>query len=226
MRTANPMSNLVTWGDRGGRDQVTEQQAAGMAAGPMEAARVGSGANWQQVATTTGRHWGLHLFNGVVMLLIGIGVLVWPGASLLVVSWLFAITLLVNGIVQILRAIADSDSGGGMRVLYGLLGALSLLAGVLCLRSPLQTLAAIALLIGSWWIVSGVLTLIGALSGSTAGSRGWAAVVGIVSVIAGFVVLLQPGISLLALEFTTGIALIILGIVVMIDAVRRRNEPA
>jgi uncharacterized membrane protein HdeD (DUF308 family) len=220
------MSNLVTWGDRGGRDQVTEQQAAGMAAGPMEAARVGSGANWQQVATATGNHWGLHLFNGAVMLLIGIGVLVWPGASLLVVSWLFAITLLVNGIVQILRAIADSDSGGGMRVLYGLLGALSLLAGVLCLRSPLQTLAAIALLIGSWWIVSGVLTLIGAVSGSTEGSRGWAAVVGVISVIAGFVVLLQPGISLLALEFTTGIALIILGIVVMIDAVRRRNQPA
>ena len=204
---------------------MTEQQAAGMAAGPMEDARVG-GTSWEHVAKTTGRHWGLHLFNGAVMLLIGIGILVWPGASLVVVSWLFAITLLVNGIVQILRAIADSDAGGGMRVLFGLLGALSLLAGVLCLRSPLQTLAAIALLIGSWWIISGVLSLIGAVSGATEGSRGWAAVVGVVSVIAGFVVLLQPGISLLALEFTTGIALIILGIVVMVDAVISRNRPA
>ena len=205
---------------------MTEQQAAGMAAPAMEAARVGSGASWEQVVTTTGRHWGLHLFNGVVMLLIGIAILVWPGASLLVVSWLFAITLLVNGIVQILRSIADSDAGGGRRVLFGLIGALSLLAGVLCLRSPLQTLAAIALLIGSWWIVSGVLTLISAVSGSTEGSRGWAAVVGVVSLIAGCVVLLQPGISLLALEFTTGIALIILGGVMMIDAVRTRNQPA
>jgi uncharacterized membrane protein HdeD (DUF308 family) len=204
---------------------VTEQQAAGMAAGPMEAARVG-GTSWEQVVTTTGRHWGLHLFNGAVTLLIGIGILVWPGASLLVVSWLFAITLLVNGIVQILRSIADSDASGGRRVLFGLLGALSLLAGVLCLRSPLQTLAALALLIGSWWIVNGVLTLIGAVSGSTEGSRGWAAVLGVVSVIAGFVVLLQPGISLLALEFTTGIALIVLGIVMMVDAVVTRNRPA
>ncbi|HEV7648669.1 MAG TPA: DUF308 domain-containing protein [Actinophytocola sp.] len=203
---------------------MTEQQAAGFAAGPMEDARV-SAAPWEQAVTTTGRHWGLHLFNGLVMLLIGIGVLVWPGASLLVVSLLFAITLLVNGIVQILRSIADSGAGGGRRVLFGLLGALSLLAGVLCLRSPLQTLAAIALLIGSWWIISGVLTLIGAMSGSTEGSRGWAAVVGVVSVIAGFVVLLQPGISLLALEFTTGIALIVLGAVVMIGAVRDRNRP-
>ena len=203
---------------------MTEQQAAGMAAAPLAEARVSPA--WEQAATTAGRHWGLHLFNGAVMLLIGIGVLVWPGASLLVVSWLFAITLLVNGIVSILRSIADSDASGGRRVLYGLLGALSLLAGVLCLRSPLQTLAAIALLIGSWWIVSGVLTLIGAVSGSTEGSRAWAAVLGVLSVIAGFVVLLQPGISLVALQFTLGIALIILGIVVMVEAVRTRNQPA
>lgn len=200
---------------------MTEQQAAGLAAQPLADARVS--ASWEQVATTTGRHWGLHLFNGALMVLIGIAALVWPGASLLVISWLFAITLLVNGIVQILRSIADTEAGGGHRVLFGLLGALSLLVGVLCLRSPLQTLAAIALLIGSWWIVSGVLTLIAAVSGVTERSRGWAAVLGVLSVIAGFVVLLQPGISLATLEITLGVTLIVLGIVVMIDAVRIRS---
>lgn len=200
---------------------MTEQQAGGFAAQPLADARLGS--TWEQVATTTGRHWGLHLFNGIVMLVIGILVLVWPGATLLVVSWLFAITLLVNGIVCILRAIADSDAAGGMRVLYGLLGALSLLAGVLCLRSPLQTLAAIALLIGSWWIVSGVLELIGAVSGRTEGNRGWEAVLGVLSVIAGFVVLLQPGLSLATLVLVLGVSLIVFGVVVMIDAVRRRS---
>jgi len=193
-----------------------------MAAQPLADARVS--ATWDQVVTTTGRHWGLHLFNGAVMFLIGIAILVWPGASLVVVSWLFAITLLVNGFVQILRAFADDDATGGQRVLFGLLGALSLLAGVLCLRSPLQTLAAIALLIGSWWIVSGVLGLIGAARGDTEGSRGWAAVLGLLSIVAGFVVLLQPGMSLAVLEVTLGITLIVLGIVVMIDAVVRRSR--
>jgi uncharacterized membrane protein HdeD (DUF308 family) len=200
---------------------VTEQQAAGMAAQPLADARVS--ATWDQVVTTTGRHWGLHLFNGAVMVVIGIVVLVWPGASLLVISWLFAITLLVNGVVQILRSIADSEASGGRRVLWGLLGALSLLVGVLCLRSPLHTLAAIALLIGSWWLVSGVLTLIAAVSGATAGSRGWAAVLGVLSVIGGFVVLLQPGISLAVLTIMLGLWLIVLGIVVIIDAVRARS---
>jgi uncharacterized membrane protein HdeD (DUF308 family) len=201
---------------------VTEQQAAGLAAQPLADAR--TSVAWQEVVTSTGRHWGLHLCNGVLMILIGIAVLVWPGPSLAVVSWLFAITLLANGIVQILRSIADTDVSGGRRVLFGVLGALSLLAGVLCLRSPLQTLGAIALLIGSWWIVGGVLSLVAAVGGATEGSRGWAAVFGVVSVIGGFVVLLQPGISLVALELTLGVTLIVLGIAVMIDAVRLRSH--
>lgn len=203
---------------------MTEQQAAGMAARPLADARVSGG--WEDAVATTGRHWGLHLVNGAVMVLIGIAALVWPGASLLVLSWLFAITLLVNGIVQILKSIADSDAGGGHRVLFGLLGALSLLAGVLCLRSPLHTLAAIALLVGSWWIVSGVLTLIAAVGGATPGSRGWSAVLGVLSVIAGFVVLLQPGMSLALLEITLAVTLIVLGIVVVIDAIRTRGQVA
>jgi uncharacterized membrane protein HdeD (DUF308 family) len=178
---------------------------------------------WHHRVGTAGRHWGLHLFNGVVMVLIGIAALVWPGVSLAVIAWLFAISLLVNGIVQIMRSIADTDVGGGRRVLFGLLGALSLLAGVLCLRSPLQTLAAIALLIGSWWIISGVLTLIAAVSGSTEGSRAWSAVLGVLSVLAGFVVLLQPGMSLAVLDLTLGVTLVVLGVVVAIDAVRTRR---
>jgi uncharacterized membrane protein HdeD (DUF308 family) len=178
---------------------------------------------WETTARTAGRHWGLHVFNGAVMVLIGIAVLVWPGASLAVIAWFFALSLLVNGIVQILRSIADTDAAGGKRVLFGLLGALSLLAGVLCLRSSLQTLAVLALLIGSWWIVSGVLTLIGAVGGSAAGSRAWSAVLGVLSVIAGFVVLVQPGISLAVLELTLAVTLIVLGIFVAIDALRTRN---
>jgi uncharacterized membrane protein HdeD (DUF308 family) len=198
---------------------MTEQQAAGMAARPLADARTG----WTEVVASTGRHWGLHLFNGAVMVLIGIAALVWPDASLLVISWLFAISLLVNGLVQIMRSFADSEAPGGRRVLFGLLGALALLAGVLCLRSPLQTLGAIALLIGAWWVVSGVLTLVSAVGGATEGSRGWAAVLGVLSVIAGFVVLLQPGMSLLVLTITLGVSLIVLGVVVIIDAVRLRS---
>jgi uncharacterized membrane protein HdeD (DUF308 family) len=201
---------------------VTEQQAAGMAAQTLADARVSE--TWQGVVGSTGRHWGPRLFNGMVMFLIGIAVLVWPRPSLAVFAWLFAITLLVNGIVQILRSIADTDAAGGRRVLFGLLGALSLLAGVLCLRSPLHTLGAIALLIGSWWLVSGVLTLIAAVGGATEGSRGWAALLGVLSVVGGFVVLLQPAMSLVAMEITFGVSLIALGAVAMVDAVWHRSH--
>ena len=203
----------------GGRPRtVTEQQAAGPAAQPLADARVSE--NWEGA----GRHWGPQLGNGLLMFLTGSAVLVWPRPTLTVVAWLFAITLLVNGIVQVMRSIAHADAPGGHRVFFGLLGALSLLAGVLCLRSPTQTLGVIALLIGSWWIVSGVLTLVAAAGGVTGGNRLWSALLGVLSVLGGAVVLLQPAISLVALEITLGVSLIVLGTVVVVDAAVQRHR--
>lgn len=163
-----------------------------------------------------------HLFNGVLTVLTGVAILVWPHASLVLVAWLVGITLLVNGVVQILTSIVDTDAPGGRRVVFGVLGALSLLVGLLCLRSPTHTIAALALLVGSWWIVSGVLTVVAAVSGTTESSRGWVAVLGVLSVLAGAVVLLVPRLSLATMVLTLGAVLIVLGIVMAIDAMRLR----
>lgn len=190
-----------------------------MAARPLADARL---SELNDVVQSTGRHWGPRLVNGLLMILIGMVLLAWPRPSLAVIGVLFAITLLANGIAQILRSIANTDAAGGRRVLYGLVGALSLLVGVLCLRAPLQTIAAIALLIGSWWVVSGVLTLIAAASGATEGRRGWAFLFGVLSVVGGFVVLLQPALTLTAITITLGVSLIVLGIVAMVDAIAQR----
>lgn len=181
------------------------------------------GSSWRTLATAGG-HWGWALANGVIMVLAGIAMLAWPGASLLLLAVLFAVTLLVNGVVEVVAAIGDSAATTGRRVLLGILGALSLLAGVLCLRSPLHTLAAIAILVGSWWIISGVLQIVAAASEPVPGGRGWVILFGVLSMIAGFIVLLQPGISLLALEITLAIGLIVLGVVAAVDAFGARSR--
>ncbi|SER22495.1 HdeD family acid-resistance protein [Actinokineospora terrae] len=173
-----------------------------------------------RVNPTRGRasgHWGV--LNGVLMVGVGVAALVWPGASLVLLAVLFGITLMANGVVRVVQAIADSGSGGS-RVLLGLLGALSLLVGVLCLRAPLQTLALLAVLIGSWWLVSGVLAVVAALGDG--GGGGWSVALGVLSAIAGVYVLVQPGISLAALEVALGVGLIVLGAVTAVEAVRTR----
>lgn len=200
---------------------MTQSSGASAGAVPLTATGRRDRAASRDQATSASRHWVPQLVNGVLSVLVGIAILVWPNASLVVLAVLIAITLMANGLVQILMAITEPNAGGGRRVLLAVLGALSLLAGALCLRAPLQTLALLAVLIGSWWLVNGVLTLVGAMS-ETGEHRGWAALGGIVGVAAGLIVLLQPGISLRALEITLSVGLIVIGALWAIGAVRSR----
>ena len=193
-------------------------ESPGFSAGAMPRSSTGADARWNRTRAA-GHHRVPKLVNGVLSVLVGIAMLVWPNATLVVVAVLIAITLAANGVVQILVAVTDDDSTGGRRLLGGLLGALSLLAGALCLRAPLQTLALLAVLIGSWWIVNGVLTLVAALA-TDGGRRGWSAFGGAVAVVAGLIVLLAPGMSLRTLAVTVGIALVVIGVLVAVDAFR------
>ncbi|GAA2986550.1 HdeD family acid-resistance protein [Actinokineospora diospyrosa] len=165
---------------------------------------------------------GLGVLNGVLMVGVGIAALVWPEASLVLLALLFAITLLANGVVRVLQAITDGSESGGGRVLLGVLGAFSLLVGLLCLRSPSQTLALFAVLVGSWWLVGGVLAVVAALGDRGGEGRGWSVALGVLSAVAGGYVLLQPGISLAALELALGVSLIVLGAITAVEAVRAR----
>src|SRR5215813_5721082 len=146
-----------------------------------------------------GRHWGWVLAFGIITLAVGVIVLAWPSETLVVVAVLFGIQLIVMGIFRFVAAFAADDLTGGTRVLLALLGVLSLIVGLYAVRHVLITLLALALLLGIFWIVSGAVELFMALSHRQMSHRGWNAVMGIVSVLAGIVVLAYPGISLLTL---------------------------
>jgi len=173
-----------------------------------------------------GRHWGWVLAFGIVTFLIGIVALVWPGRTLIVVAVLFGIQLIVMGIFRFAAAFATSDLTGGTRVLYALLGVLSLIIGLYAVRHILITLLALALLLGIFWIVSGAVELFTALSHREMPHRAWNAVMGIISVLAGIVLLVYPGISLLALAVVVSVWLLIFGIMQITLAFRIRSLTA
>jgi uncharacterized membrane protein HdeD (DUF308 family) len=161
-------------------------------------------------AVALGRHWGLLLASGMATLVLGVLVLVWPGLTLLTLAVLVAVQLLIGGVVDVARAIAAGEASAGQRVLFGLLGALSVLVGMLALRSPLQTLAVLALILGAWWVVSGIMELVVAF-GPDVPHRFWSVLSGLVSVVAGVVVLSQPRMSLGVLVWFAGIWLLVHG---------------
>ena len=163
------------------------------------------------VVARVGRHWGWLLAFGIITVGIGIAALVWPGRTLVVVAVLFGIQLIVMGIFRFAAAIASDDLTGGRRVLLALLGVLSLIIGLYAVRHIFITLLALALLLGIFWIVSGAVELFMALSHPEMPHRGWNAVMGIISVVAGIVLLAYPGISLLVLAVLVSVWLLIFG---------------
>jgi uncharacterized membrane protein HdeD (DUF308 family) len=170
-----------------------------------------------------GRHWGWVLAFGIITLVIGIVALVWPGRTLLVVAVLFGIQLIVMGIFRFVAAFASDDVSGGSRALLALLGVLSLIIGLYAARHVLVTLLALALILGIFWIVSGAVEVFTALSHRQRTHRGWNAAMGIVSVLAGIVVLVYPAISLLVLAVVLGIWLIVFGAMQITVAFRIRS---
>ena len=87
----------------------------------------------------------------------------------------------------------------------------------------LITLLALAVIFGIFWMVSGAIELFMALSHREMAHRGWNIIMGIISVLAGFIVLVYPGISLLALAVILSVWLVFFGIMQITLAVRLRG---
>jgi uncharacterized membrane protein HdeD (DUF308 family) len=79
-------------------------------------------------------------------------------------------------------------------------GVVAILVGVLAFTMPNITLAALVLLFGAYAIVDGVLAVAAALRGLREHERwGWMLAEGIVSIVAGLIVFVMPGIGALAI---------------------------
>lgn len=158
--------------------------------------------------------------SGVLALLAGIVLLVWPVKSAVIVTAIFASYLIVAGIVYIGLGIFSQAKGGWARVGHIVLGLLYIAAGVIAffnLNVAAATLALVVVIfIGVSWIVDGVVAL--SLLGSD-GSRVWTVLYAILSIVAGIVVLFSPAIAGFAFWLLLGISLVVLGIVQIVRAI-------
>ena len=170
-----------------------------------------------------GRHWGWVLSYGIITLLAGIVVLAWPGATLLAIAVLFGIQLIVAGIFRFVASFASEETSGGTRFLMALLGVLSIIIGLWAVRHVLLTLLALVVLLGIFWVVNGTIELFTALSHSRIPNRGWTAAMGVLSILAGIVVLIYPGPSLLTLSIVLGIWLLVYGVMEIMAGFRLRG---
>jgi uncharacterized membrane protein HdeD (DUF308 family) len=169
-----------------------------------------SGEGPAEVLGGLGGSWTWLLGAAVATIVPGILVLVWPDETLHVLAVLVGLHLLVLGGFRFVAAFARPDHGERFPGL--LIAVLYVVAGVLCLRHPLQTITALALIVGMVWLVTGLLALYTAMSSKDLPHRGFLLGAAILGVVAGVVVLALPAESARALTRLLGLWLVLLGL--------------
>jgi len=167
--------------------------------------------------------WQVVLLTGVASLILGILVLVWPGASLFAAGVLFGLYLLCSGVFQLVAAFG-THRRTSLRVLAFVSGALSIMLGLFCFRGPMQSILLLGLWIGIGWLIRGITQTLAALHDPSMPARGWQIFLGIVTFVAGIVLIDSPFRSVAVLTLVGGIWLVAVGVVEIITAIRMRGR--
>jgi len=157
--------------------------------------------------------WKSTLVSGILSLILGILVLAWPGISILAAAVWFGVYLLLIGIAQVLFAFSLHVTAGS-RILLFISGAASLILAVLAFRHFGQGYAILllAIWIGVAFIFRGVATTVSAISDPTLPGRGWSIFVGVISLLAGIVVIASPFDSIVTLAIVVGAWFVVIGV--------------
>jgi uncharacterized membrane protein HdeD (DUF308 family) len=166
------------------------------------------------------REWPTVLFIGVLTIALGVAVLVWPSQTLLVLSILLGIQLLLFGLFRLITAFSSDTESPGLAAFVGIIG---MIAGIIVLRNPIETVAVLATILGVVWIITGSIDVIEALANKREGSRLLLALMGLLSVAAGVIVVSWPAPTLTVLAWIAGLYLVIFGLLISASAFSLRH---
>ncbi|MFE9868053.1 HdeD family acid-resistance protein [Streptomyces sp. NPDC005506] len=169
--------------------------------------------------------WQILLTMGLATTALGVIALVWPDATLRVLGVLFGVYLLATGVFALAGAFG-THVPRHLRVMHFLTGALSILLGLICFRGALESILLLALWIGFSWLLRGTMETAAAASAQDMPARGWHVAFGIISALAGIVLIVSPFASIAALILVVGIMAIVLGLTEVVRAVMMRVEMA
>ena len=175
--------------------------------------------NTEGEATTF--HWWLVLLEGIFAAIFGLLLLIAPGSTTFFLVQVLGFYLFIDGILRVVSIFID-HSLWGLKLVIGILG---LIAGIVVLQHPLWSAIALPTyliyFIGFLAMFQGFGGLIQAFRGG-----GWSAgILGVLSVVFGLILVLNPLIGLVALPFVLGGFMLVGGIVAIVMSFRLRSSP-
>ena len=166
--------------------------------------------------------WPVLLVRAVFAVALGMVALIWPTITLLALAWAFGIYAIIDGVTQIIDGIRRRDRPRWWVSL--LLGLLALAAGVVALIWPNITAVALAVVVGIWLLVTGVIEIISAAQQRRERRRvAWLGLAGLLSVMVGVLALAWPVLGAFALAALLGAFAMVYGAVLAALALALRN---
>ena len=163
--------------------------------------------------------WWLFLLQGIAGILLGLMLLTYPGATVVVLVTFLGFYWLFTGVMALVRVFVDRSVPWIWSLLIGIVG---ILAGLVVLRHPLLAAltvpTTIVIILGVQGLIMGVLDMIGGFKGG--GARSF--LLGIINIVIGALLLGSPLIAALSLPLVFGVLLLIQGTGLVILAFRVR----
>ena len=159
-------------------------------------------------------------WRGAIAVVLGFVFLIWPNITIGTAVALFAIFCFVDAIVALTRLFSSGASAGD-RVLQILRAVIDVAAGIVAIAYPGPTAEILTIIVGVYAIVAGIVELYGSsvLSRLGAGGSGWLVIGGLMSIIAGVLLIVWPNIGVVTLAIVVGAYLAVYGAWLLVSAI-------
>ena len=170
--------------------------------------------------------WIFAIIRGVLAIIFGLIALFSPIATAVALAILIGAYAIVNGVFDIIEAIRHR--GSSSMVFRIVLGAVSILFGILVLVWPGISLAILVIMVGIWAIIIGIIQIVASVRHRAVPHSGWVwgIIGGALSILFGILVLIWPGTGLVSIIWIIGIWAIVWGITLIILGVQLRKVAA
>ncbi len=174
------------------------------------------------------KNWGWVLLRGIVAIAFGVSAFIWPGITLLSLTFLWGAYAIADGVFALGAALFGQTDDIAPRWWLVVIGIIGILAGVVTFVSPGITMLTLLLYIAIWAIIVGLLQIWGAIRLRKEIDNEWLLILGGVVLIAyGIVLMTRPDVGVQASIWTIGSFSIVLGFIYGALAfwLKRYNEP-
>lgn len=171
------------------------------------------------------RHWWLMLVVGILSVIAGILVFVFPLETYVTLSILFGVLMILVGAAQLILS-SSSNNYLMMRGYFIVGGVLDVLLGLFLCLYPGITIFLLPILLGIWMLYHSFMIIAfgGDLDTFDAGGHGFVVGSGILLLILAILILMNPfSAGIAAVVVLTGIGLVVFGLILIMLSVRLRD---